>query len=1096
MYLRRRSDDLDDLSGGGITPPQQQHDEAAAAAKRPREDREETKPDPDHKPYQSPEPKLNRRDLSQEKSASFDPKNSTGMFDEDKDDKKKAKDKKSTKSDGQKPTAAEGKEIDLFTGGKNNRHKFGKGKLKSKAQKKIIAGIVAMIIGGGGAALTGGGFLATFRLFIFDGALHEALDAPHQNALIKRSFRNSKPMFDQTGEFTGRTDAVQNSTYGKALQQVKINNIEADMAKAGVVPNFDPSNRTLLGFTNSKGELISAVDDYSAFGRRRAIKEAMKEVYPRGRLRRSYASRLAYKRYGGQSRFLLVEKALGKTEKDLDKASERLTRNIRKRVLKGDTDPSVKASSSGGENTAADEDGTIDDGNGTRVEADADEIEVSNGSRTELGSLGDEVNDLDDALIKDPKLKKPNFRLSSIADLQDAFKNAAKSKASFIARNPVSIAQYLATACTLRNYLNIITHDSRDIKEESATRVDNAFSSGAQQAAADPDGPSGEEIDALNNNITSTKEPGEEMQSSELVQSVVLAGTGSPVAASSAAGLYGFVVNPPPAFAKLQSILGIIPEGMCKVATDVKFQIGATALELGLMFIPGGQFSQAFKEGFKAAFIKAIEDFSLGAVVKSVGGTVLKGGGGALGVHILGEVLKKYAVNSLAGVNADGTESPNESATGWTVGRLAGTNATARQIGAGEMDIEKATSFNQEAIEAHRIDLAMMPWYQRYFSIKHSSSLTSLAAINSPSTVQSGLKTGVQYAMRTANPSFAFRKDSTFMKYAGRIIKSGSVYASSSEVAAKKAKSIKYALGINQYGWTEADMNRFPDADENAQAIYGSPENTKAFEEFSKKCFDSVASADYESEECRRQDDMAWRFRTLRLDISSMETSAEASNNEYLGKKLGEFSGGASGGGDSGSGATSRGDSGKCAEGTTDIGQQEFWENGNSVPGVSCQIPGFPSAGTEDVASRNSLVTVSAASSQQWIDLFNAAKADGFALTANSSFRTKEYQVVLFDKAGGDTSRVARPGFSNHQGGHAIDVGGMCSSVDSCPRDSRGGQYDKSMNCDKTRFVRSIDTSSEVWMWMEANAKKFGITQYCNEAWHWETKVYDENAGS
>lgn len=294
MYLRRR-DDLDDFSGGGlddlsgdITPPQQQHDEAAETARSAKADQAKASPDPGHKPYQSPEPKYNGDNSAQAKPDLFDPNTSTGMFGEDKDDKKK--DKKKPEAGSQKPTAAEGKEIDLFTGGKKNRNKFGKGKLKSKTQKKIIAGFVAMMLGGGGAALAGGGFLATFRLFIFDGALHEAFDAPHQNALMKRSFRNAKPLFDQDGEFVGRSQKVKGSPYGQALQEVKINNIEADMAKGGVTPNFDPSNHTLLGFTNADGEIITAVDDFAIKGRKRAIKMAMKEVYPRARLRRAYAS--------------------------------------------------------------------------------------------------------------------------------------------------------------------------------------------------------------------------------------------------------------------------------------------------------------------------------------------------------------------------------------------------------------------------------------------------------------------------------------------------------------------------------------------------------------------------------------------------------------------------------------------------------------------------------------------------------------------------------------------------------------------------------------------------------------------------------------
>jgi hypothetical protein len=899
MYLRRGSDGLDDFSGGGlddlsgkIEPPQQQHDEAAAAVGKTKEGRPRTAADPDHTPYTSPEPKYNQPGSAERSSGSFDPKTSTGMFGEDKGDKKKNKKKPETSS--QKPTAAEGKEIDLFTGGKNNRHKFGKGKLKSKAQKKIIAAFVAMMIGGGGAVLTGGGFLATFRLFIFDGALHEAFDAPHQNALMKRSFRNTKPLFDQDGDFVGRSEKVKGSPYGKSLREVKINNIASDLSAGGVTPNFDPNTRTLLGFTNADGEIISAVDDFAIRGRKRAIKLAMKEIYPRGRLRRAYASRLAYKRYGGSARFLLTEKALGKTEAEIDKASERLVKKVRKKVLNGDTDAAVSASTEGGRKYEPDEDGNITDGDGGAVKADAEDVDVANSLSDEFGELGPEVDKIRSDLVNDPKLDKPRFNLFSKVDLAEAFKRVGKKKTSILTRSPLTIAQYVGWACSLKGYLNIILSQSRDIKEQSATRVDSALSSGAQQAAADPDGPSGEEIDALNNDITSTKDPGAEMQSSEFIQATVMAGTGSPVAGAGAAGLYGFITNLPAGFAGLNSVLSKIPQGMCSVAMDVKFQVAASALEIGLMFVPGGQLAGVFKKVAVEAGTEAVEKLAVGAIVRGLAGSITKGAAGSIGIHLIGEVLKDYAINSLAGVNADTTEDPDETATGWGVGRFAGTNATARELGSPELNLEQATAFNQEAIEDHRIELALMPWSQRYFSYKHSASLVSVAALNAPSTAQSGLKTGIQYAMRTTNPSFAFRKNSTFMKYAQRIIKSGSVYALSNEEAARKARSIKNTTGVNQFGWTEADMNRFPDADDNAKVIYDSDENTKAFEAFSATCFDSVKSEEFESDECRRQDDMAWRFRTLRLDTKTMDTMAETSNPEYANQRLSEIVGGGS----------------------------------------------------------------------------------------------------------------------------------------------------------------------------------------------------------
>jgi D-alanyl-D-alanine carboxypeptidase len=109
--------------------------------------------------------------------------------------------------------------------------------------------------------------------------------------------------------------------------------------------------------------------------------------------------------------------------------------------------------------------------------------------------------------------------------------------------------------------------------------------------------------------------------------------------------------------------------------------------------------------------------------------------------------------------------------------------------------------------------------------------------------------------------------------------------------------------------------------------------------------------------------------------------------------------------------------------------------------------------------------------------MFADAQAAGYTLVADSGYRSHDYQVTVYNgyvkQWGQDyTDTVsARPGYSEHQTGWAVDIGtGSCHVAD-CFADTPGGK------------------------WAQANAYKYGfllrypqtltsITGYSNEAWH------------
>ena len=90
---------------------------------------------------------------------------------------------------------------------------------------------------------------------------------------------------------------------------------------------------------------------------------------------------------------------------------------------------------------------------------------------------------------------------------------------------------------------------------------------------------------------------------------------------------------------------------------------------------------------------------------------------------------------------------------------------------------------------------------------------------------------------------------------------------------------------------------------------------------------------------------------------------------------------------------------------------------------------------------------------QAYKDMLAAARRAGINLSTTSGYRTHAQQQALYKKYG--SPRAAKPGYSNHQMGLAVDIGGV-------------GGYN-------TRAYR----------WLSANASKFGFANNVpNEYWH------------
>ncbi|MBC7582098.1 M15 family metallopeptidase [Aeromicrobium sp.] len=149
------------------------------------------------------------------------------------------------------------------------------------------------------------------------------------------------------------------------------------------------------------------------------------------------------------------------------------------------------------------------------------------------------------------------------------------------------------------------------------------------------------------------------------------------------------------------------------------------------------------------------------------------------------------------------------------------------------------------------------------------------------------------------------------------------------------------------------------------------------------------------------------------------------------------------------------------------LGPKEYVPADLVVPNVSLRVPGNESMQLRQVAA-GALET-----------MFSAAKSDGIAMTLSSGYRSYTYQVNLYNgyvasqgQVAADT-QSARPGFSEHQTGLAVDV----------------------EPSDRTCEVEACFGGTPAGVWVKAHAYEYGfiiryptgkedITGYEPEPWH------------
>lgn len=158
-----------------------------------------------------------------------------------------------------------------------------------------------------------------------------------------------------------------------------------------------------------------------------------------------------------------------------------------------------------------------------------------------------------------------------------------------------------------------------------------------------------------------------------------------------------------------------------------------------------------------------------------------------------------------------------------------------------------------------------------------------------------------------------------------------------------------------------------------------------------------------------------------------------------------------------------------CAEGTEDAGIAEGWYRGEDIPIRLCDIPGTTMIDPSD-ADGATMIRVNSRISGVYLGLTEKMRSDlGVdAIRVTDSYRSYARQAQYYaDSYNG----AARPGYSNHQLGAAVDF-----------------QMPSGNSLDKCVDVAGLCTLSgdQYYDWLAAHGAEYGLVQLGFEYWHWQ----------
>lgn len=167
----------------------------------------------------------------------------------------------------------------------------------------------------------------------------------------------------------------------------------------------------------------------------------------------------------------------------------------------------------------------------------------------------------------------------------------------------------------------------------------------------------------------------------------------------------------------------------------------------------------------------------------------------------------------------------------------------------------------------------------------------------------------------------------------------------------------------------------------------------------------------------------------------------------------------------------------KCPEGTKDAGTETGYYHNRAIPIRLCQI-------TDYISSSNGPLLVNATIAPAFVGFLREMEEAGYPVYVSSSFRTMAKQQQLYANSPGG---AARPGFSNHQMGAAIDLGDFPAAY---TRHNCGGHTEE-----RSCMYPGSGAQMERWKTAYSIGKKYGLYFHDEEFWHLEGTVTGIDTG-
>jgi hypothetical protein len=224
-------------------------------------------------------------------------------------------------------------------------------------------------------------------------------------------------------------------------------------------------------------------------------------------------------------------------------------------------------------------------------------------------------------------------------------------------------------------------------------------------------------------------------------------------------------------------------------------------------------------------------------------------------------IAEPIAINLIAGLTLTTDEPPDEKADALVAGAAIMTEGAARVNGEPAITQTEAAALKRTIAAEERAARQKMSLASRFFDIHDPKSTISKLVMRLPSSTDAMLEqTNTTLAsLNPLNTQFMASIGSVFQRFTGT-------------AQADENESVESYYGVAQYGFTDEQLDKYPDVLANEEYILSDSARAQRFDEYVKKCMLPDSSIEnLEKDDCRKLDDEKLRFSLYYFDHSLMQ---------------------------------------------------------------------------------------------------------------------------------------------------------------------------------------------------------------------------------